>query len=320
MFGGAGGMFGGGFGMAAGAPGGQFIQKFTAYPPSFMERENRQVEEGDKIIMPTSCLEILARLRIQYPMLFEVTNELAQGRRTHCGVLEFVAPEGHIYLPHWMMSNLFLEPGDKVTIKSVSLEKGKFVKFRPQKKEFLEIANPKATLENKLRGFSALTTGDTIVIRHAGKEYALDIMEVRPGKAMTIIETDVNVDFAPPLDHEEGLIGAEAQAERSAMEAAKAAEAAPAVETPMETESGFAAFQGGGFSLSGKLAPSTGDGVVHTYEKRAKPIDMCKGGMSAPPTSSERPQGPEEADSSDEEGTESFAGKTFHAFGGTGWR
>ena len=47
---------------------------------------------------------------------------------------------------------------------------------------------------------------------------------------------------------------------------------------------------------------------------------MCKGGMSAPPTSSERPQGPEEADSSDEEGTESFAGKTFHAFGGTGWR
>ena len=88
----------------------------------------------------------------------------------------------------------------------------------------------------------------------------------------------------------------------------------------METESGFAAFQGGGFSLSGKLAPSTGGGVVHTYEKRAKPIDMCKGGMSAPPTSSERPQGPEEADSSDEEGTESFAGKTFHAFGGTGWR
>ena len=56
------------------------------------------------------------------------------------------------------------------------------------------------------------------------------------------------------------------------------------------------------------------------HEKRAKPIDMCKGGMSAPPTSSERPQGPEEADSSDEEGTESFAGKTFHAFGGTGWR
>ena len=87
--------------------------------------------------------------------------------------------------------------------------------------------------------------------------------------------------------------------------------------TPLQYQTPF---YDGVFCNAGKLAPSTGGGVVHTYEKRAKPIDMCKGGMSAPPTSSERPQGPEEADSSDEEGTESFAGKTFHAFGGTGWR
>jgi hypothetical protein len=32
-----------------------------------------QVEDGDKIIMPASCLDMLARLRISYPMLFEVT-------------------------------------------------------------------------------------------------------------------------------------------------------------------------------------------------------------------------------------------------------
>ena len=67
MFGG--GMFGGGgFGMAmpGGGGAGQFVQKFKVYPPSFMESDRPQVEEGDKIIMPTSCLEMLARLRISY--------------------------------------------------------------------------------------------------------------------------------------------------------------------------------------------------------------------------------------------------------------
>lgn len=321
MFGG--GMFGGGgFGMAMprGGGAGQFVQKFKVYPPSFMESDRPQVEEGDKIIMPTSCLEMLARLRISYPMLFEVTNELAGGRRTHCGVLEFIAPEGVIYLPHWMMSNLFLEPGDKVTIRSVSLPKGTFVKFRPQTKDFLEISNPKATLENKLRGFSALTTGDTIVIRHASKQYHLDIMEVRPGDAMTIIETDVNVDFAPPLDHEDGLAGAAAAADKAREQAtAAAASEPPPVEDMQQDGDGFAAFGGNGFSLSGKLAPSTGNGIVHTFGRVEKPIEKCKGGMWAPPTSSERPSGVSvDDDSSDEEMP--YDGKRFHAFGGTGWR
>jgi hypothetical protein len=35
----------------------------------------------------------------------------------------------------------------------------------PQTSNFLKLNNPKATLENKLRGFSALTKGDTIVVR-----------------------------------------------------------------------------------------------------------------------------------------------------------
>lgn len=34
-------------------------------------------------------------------MLFKVANSGA-GRATHCGVLEFVAQEGHVYLPRWV--------------------------------------------------------------------------------------------------------------------------------------------------------------------------------------------------------------------------
>lgn len=35
-------------------------------------------------------------------MLFELSNPSAC-RVTHCGVLEFVADEGLIYLPYWVM-------------------------------------------------------------------------------------------------------------------------------------------------------------------------------------------------------------------------
>ncbi len=44
---------------------------------------------------------IAASLHIEYPMLFKVENS-ATGRFTHCGVLEFVADEGMVYLPHWV--------------------------------------------------------------------------------------------------------------------------------------------------------------------------------------------------------------------------
>lgn len=46
-----------------------------------------------------------------------------KGNRTHCGVLEFSAPEGSCYIPHWMMQNLLLEAGSLLTVKNVSLPK-----------------------------------------------------------------------------------------------------------------------------------------------------------------------------------------------------
>lgn len=42
-----------------------------------------------------------ASLHIEYPMLFKVSNN-STGRTTHCGVLEFIAQEGHVYLPRWV--------------------------------------------------------------------------------------------------------------------------------------------------------------------------------------------------------------------------
>lgn len=51
--------------------------------------------------MPPSALEQLTRLNINYPMLFKLVNKKTN-RVTHCGVLEFVADEGKVYLPLWV--------------------------------------------------------------------------------------------------------------------------------------------------------------------------------------------------------------------------
>ncbi|CAL5326153.1 unnamed protein product [Camellia sinensis] len=46
-------------------------------------------------------------------MLFELRNAATE-RISHCGVLEFIAEEGMIYMPYWMMENLLLQEGDIV--------------------------------------------------------------------------------------------------------------------------------------------------------------------------------------------------------------
>lgn len=92
-----------------------------------------------------------------------------------------------------MMHNLVLEEGDIVQIESVALPVATFSKFQPQSPDFLDISNPKAVLENALRNFACLTTGDLIAIKYNSKIYELCVLETKPGNAVTIIECDMNV-------------------------------------------------------------------------------------------------------------------------------
>ncbi|KAF8564325.1 hypothetical protein P879_09807 [Paragonimus westermani] len=154
------------------------------------------------VIMPPSVLEVLSRLNVQYPMLFKLTNAQAN-RTTHCGVLEFVADEGNIYVPYWMLRNLLLEEGGLVWVTNAALPVASFAKFQPQSTDFLDISNPKAVLENLLRDFACLTVGDVIAINYNERMYELKVLETQPEDAVSIIECDMRVDFAPPVGYEE---------------------------------------------------------------------------------------------------------------------
>lgn len=45
------------------------------------------------------------RSNIEYPMMFKISNK-ETGVFTHCGVMEFTAEEGKIYLPTWVCLTL----------------------------------------------------------------------------------------------------------------------------------------------------------------------------------------------------------------------
>jgi len=135
-------------------------------------------------------------------MLFKLTN-IKTNRITHSGVLEFVAEEGKVFLPYWMMRNLLLDEGSMIRVESTALPVATFSKFQPQSVDFLDISNPKAVLENALRNFSCLTAGDVIAIDYNDRLYELCVLETKPGDAISITECDLNVEFAAPVGYKD---------------------------------------------------------------------------------------------------------------------
>ncbi|KAJ6011473.1 Ubiquitin fusion degradation protein UFD1 [Penicillium sp. IBT 35674x] len=196
-----------GGGMLRGGPAARrFDEYYRCYPVAMLpgpEREN--VNHGGKVIMPPSALDKLTRLHITYPMLFELHNG-AKERMSHAGVLEFIAEEGKIYLPFWLMQTLLLEPGDLLQIKSTDLPPGQFIKLQAQSTSFLDISDPKAVLENAFRNFSCLSKGDVFTFGYNDQVYEMAVLETKPAgskNAISVLETDLEVDFATPVGYEE---------------------------------------------------------------------------------------------------------------------
>lgn len=83
----------------------RFDEYYRCYPIVMMPGPDKMAENhGGKVFLPASALEKLSRLRIAYPMLFELING-AKDKISHAGVLEFTAEEGKIYLPYWVRSS-----------------------------------------------------------------------------------------------------------------------------------------------------------------------------------------------------------------------
>ncbi|PRP86485.1 ubiquitin fusion degradation UFD1 family protein [Planoprotostelium fungivorum] len=274
-----------------------FKMTFRCYP--ITDRPNLQ--HGGKIILPPSSLDKISQLLVQYPLIFEISNANFPDLKVHGGVLEFIAQEGRVEMPGW---NLSIEPGQFVRISTVNLPLGKFVKFQPQSKTFLDISNPRAVLEVKLRDYTALGLGETIVVEYLNRDYPLTVLEIKPTgpnlRAISIVETDLIVDFAPPADmpQEETYVKKEEKKEEdtSASKPKTLTKGTHRLEADEEEKPKFTAFSGSGYSL------------------KSKPTS----GTSTPAKSNSRPSSRVEDSDSDSDSEEEKKKPKFVAFGGVG--
>ncbi|KAH7929740.1 UFD1-domain-containing protein [Leucogyrophana mollusca] len=197
--------FGGGGARVGRPPARAYDEYLKAYSVAMLPgRERENVSYGGKIIMPPSALANLTNLDLESPWMFQLRNPSNSAASTHAGVLEFIAEEGVVHLPYWMMKTLRLNEGDPIRITGTELPKGKFVKLQAQTVHFLEISDHKAVLEQALRNFSALTQGDIIEISYNSMVFGLLVMEATPGGAgISILDTDLEVDFAAPVGYVE---------------------------------------------------------------------------------------------------------------------
>lgn len=136
------------------------------------------------------------------PLSFQLTNP-ANGKVIHAGVLDFTSPEAKVaYAPTWMMDFLGVSDGQAVELQAVNLPKGRFCQLQPLSPSWLDVSfeSRQSVLEFELRQYQTLTEGAVVHIHHEGSTHDFLITECRPGKGISIVDTDIETDIIEPAE------------------------------------------------------------------------------------------------------------------------
>jgi hypothetical protein len=165
------------------------------------------LEAGDKIILPEEAFKEVSRLRLEFPLMMLVKSakkgaQETKGYNQFSGVLEFSAPKGVAWVPTWMIKKLGIREGGRLAFKSVTkVPKGEFARFRPHSDAFLDFVSAlgvRNVMELAMQHYSALSTGQTILIRYGNDTFKVDVVETKPGKSISLYgSVDLKVEFAP---------------------------------------------------------------------------------------------------------------------------
>lgn len=177
----------------------------NAYPALHINRND--LENGNKILLPSTILTDLSGFQLPHPMIFNLQN-IMMGNSTNVGVLEFTSKAKECILPNWLFEQLGLDYEGEVYLTLLQdVSKGKTMKLQPYKTEFLELPDPKAVLEKQLANYACLTVGDMITVKVSDeKSYLLNVLEVSPksqNDCICVIDTDIELDITRALDYVE---------------------------------------------------------------------------------------------------------------------
>jgi len=154
--------------------------------------------------LPPSALDRISQTEVTFPLQFELTNHFKTELKACGGVIDFTAEEGKIFVPTWMMDKLQAKDGEFIRVRTISTQKGEYMKIEPHSKIFLDISDPKAVLEQVLRDFIVVSLGQIISFQYNGTLYKLNIVDMKPfslTRSICVKDTDIVLDFAPPLDY-----------------------------------------------------------------------------------------------------------------------
>ena len=105
-----------------------FQDHLTVFSASYVNRKNLNI--GNKILLPASALQQLIHMRQKGPMMFKLTSTASPNKFTYAGVLEFVAEEGTCVCPDWMFENMNFFEGCFIIINlETDLPPGKLVRI-----------------------------------------------------------------------------------------------------------------------------------------------------------------------------------------------
>ena len=174
---------------------------YDCYPLIYYQYDDvKGLENSNKIILPNKILSDLSVFRdIEYPMHFTINDSDVLFSPT-----DFKHDIGDVYIPQHFLENLGIEIGSKIklTLINSKLEKGTKVKLKAHTSNFLEITDHKQYLEqNLVKLYSTLTKGQTILIPYLESTIFIDILECEPKQTISIIDTDLEVDFEAPWDY-----------------------------------------------------------------------------------------------------------------------
>lgn len=157
------------------------------------EKEVRDIELSDRIILPQKALDRLVRFNIQSPYYFKIIATKS-GLIKYGGISGYSNDNRNIYMPSQMMKELYLQDGDKVLLTSVHLKNGEFVKFKCDV-SFSKLPDPLVILMHKVKKLHTFKKGDIIPIDFVDQHFDLEITELQPEDVVSIVDTNIKISF-----------------------------------------------------------------------------------------------------------------------------
>lgn len=178
---------------------------------NYERNQEKKQFDCNKIILPQSFLyQILFDINenVCFPLFFKVTNDKT-GTFTFCSASEFDAEENSCYLSTWIQSKLGIEDNDIIDIDFIDntninaefdsnyIPKGTKVVLQPHNEDLYDVPidEIKPELEKVFVEYIIINKGDIVMLEYDGKKIYLDVCECFPSDHISILDTDLEIDF-----------------------------------------------------------------------------------------------------------------------------